>query len=728
MGKPTGKKKNPGTETPPASPRTTIDMRQTKSSKAFDEDTAIFINMSQELKEEGNKLFQRRDHEGAMLKYEKALKLLPRNHIDVAYLRTNMAACYMQMGLGEYPRAIIECNLALEVVPKYSKALLKRARCYEALNRLDLAFRDVNNVLSMEPNNMTGLEILESVKKAMSEKGISFDEKLIGLDNVDETGVARLRKVVKEKVKKKKKISGKGEEKKIGGKVEEKKVENKDKVVVREKKVSPVVKDKEVVMKTIEEEKVVTKDVKEEKVIDKTVKLVFGEDIRMARLPANCSIGLLRDIVRDRFPGLNGVLMKYRDPEGDLITITTNDELRLAESSSGAQGSLRFYVVEVSLDQEPAYEGMEIEEEVHEDAKKTSDVVENGNVGKSVEVEKGSNRIDDWIVQFARLFKNHVGFDSDSFLDLHELGMKLYSEAMEDTVTSEEAQELFDIAADKFQEMAALALFNWGNVHMSRARKRIFFSEDGSRESVLAQVKIAYEWAKKEYMKAGTRYQEALRIKPDFYEGLLALGQQQFEQAKLCWYHAIGSKIDLESGPCEEVLDLYNKAEDSMERGMQMWEEMEEQRLNGLSKFDKYKDQLQKMDLDGLLRDPSPEEAAEQASNMSSQIYLLWGTMLYERSVVEYKLELPTWEECLEVSVEKFELAGASPTDIAVMIKNHCSNSSALEGLGFKVDEIVQAWNEMYDAKRWEIGVPSFRLEPLFRRRVPKLHDMLEHV
>ena len=66
---------------------------------------------------------------------------------------------------------------------------------------------------------------------------------------------------------------------------------------------------------------------------------------------------------------------------------------------------------------------------------------------------------------------------------------------------------------------------------------------------------------------------------------------------------------------------------------------------------------------------------------MSSQIYLLWGTLLYERSVVEYKLGLPTWEECLEVAVEKFELAGASPTDIAVMIKNHCSNETALEGI-----------------------------------------------
>jgi hypothetical protein len=101
--------------------------------------------------------------------------------------------------------------------------------------------------------------------------------------------------------------------------------------------------------------------------------------------------------------------------------------------------------------------------------------------------------------------------------------------------------------------------------------------------------------------------------------------------------------------------------------------------------------------------------------------------LLYERSIVEYKLELPTWEECLEVAVEKFELAGASPTDIAVMVKNHCSNETALEGLGFKIDEIIQAWNEMYDAKRWQFGVPSFRLEPLFRRRVPKLHSVLEH-
>ena len=121
------------------------------------------------------------------------------------------------------------------------------------------------------------------------------------------------------------------------------------KVVVEEKKVSVVkVKDKEVVVKTIEEEK---KAVEEEKVITKTVKLVLGEDIRWAQLPVNCTIKLVRDIVQDRFPGLKGILVKYRDPEGDLVTITITDELRLAESSSGVSGgSLRFYIVEVSPD------------------------------------------------------------------------------------------------------------------------------------------------------------------------------------------------------------------------------------------------------------------------------------------------------------------------------------------------------------------------------------------
>ncbi|KAK4760134.1 hypothetical protein SAY87_023265 [Trapa incisa] len=719
MGKPTGKKKQQ--QQVGQKPGESHGKHGKPSKAAFDEDTAVFISMSQELKDEGNKLFQKHDHEGAMLKYEKALKLLPMNHIDVAYLRSNMAGCYMQLGIGEYPRAINQCNLALQVSPKYSKALLKRAKCYEALNRLDLALRDVNIVLSMEPNNQSALEISSSVKRAMSEKGILPEDKEVLLESIESTPVQKLAKVKP----KKKRSSGKGEQKKA-----------KDKVVA-EKKISAV-KVKEAILKTGVEEEEITKSVNEEHVVvTRTVKLVLGEDIRWAQLPVNCNIRMVRNIVMDRFPGLKGVLVKYKDQEGDLVTITTTNELRMAEAICDQSGSLKLYVAEVRLDQEPFYEELPGEDELCR--KLDSCVVENGDLEKDEEgknAKKGNGKdttcIEDWILQFARLFKNHVGFDSDSYLDLHEIGMKLYSEAMEDTVTTEDSQQLFEIASDKFQEMAALALFNWGNVHLSRARKQVLFSEDNNREAVLGKIKSSYEWALKEYTKAGSRYEEALKLKPDFYEALLALGHQQFEQAKLCWYYAIGTKVEqndgpaLEDGPASEVLMLYNKAEDSVERGMQMWEEMEERRLNGLSKSEKYKAHLEKMGLDKLFKEISADEASELASNMRSQIYLLWGTLLYERSVVEFRLELPTWEECLEVAVEKFELAGASQTDVAVMIKNHSSNETAIGG--FKVGEIVHAWNEMYDARRWQIGVPSFRLEPLFRRQVPKLHSVLEQI
>ncbi|KAG6662576.1 protein PHOX1-like [Carya illinoinensis] len=707
MGKQSGKKKKQVGET-----SSDTSPKQNKigenSPKGYDKDTAIFISMSQELKEEGNRLFQKRDHEGAMLKYEKALKLLPRNHVDVSYLRSNMAACHMQMGLREYPRAIHECNLALEVTPRYSKALLKRARCYEALNRLDLALRDVSTVLNIEPNNLMAFEISERVKQALEKRGLKVNDTVIELppDYVEPSFALPEPKVVKAKMQKKK-----------SNKVEEKKA----KVVSEKKMAEEKVEEKKAEVKVVVEEKI--RSIKEE-VATKTVKLVFGEDIRWAQLPVNCSLLQLREVVHDRFPSSRAVLIKYRDQEGDLITITSNEELRWAETSAESQGSFRLYLVEVNPEQDPFFE--RLHEEVQKPSITHSNIAENGDVVKSKEL-KVSSCIEDWIIQFAQLFKNHVGFESDTYLDLHVVGLKLYSEAMEEAVTSEEAQHLFNMAGARFQEMAALALFNWGNVHISRARKRVHVTEDASKEHILAQIKAAYDWAQKEYIKAGKRYEEALKIKPDFYEGFLALGQQQFELAKLHWYYAISCNVDLETCTSTEILQLYNNAEENMEKGIQIWEELEERRQSELSEPKSAKTQFQKMGLDGLLKEISPQEAVEQAANIRSQINVLWGTMLYERSIVEFKLGLPVWHECLEVAMEKFELAGASPTDVAVMVKNHCSNKNALEGIGFKIDEIVQAWNEMYEAKQWQNEIPSFRLEPLFRRRVSKIYHALEH-
>ncbi|KAJ1436994.1 Tetratricopeptide-like helical domain superfamily [Sesbania bispinosa] len=663
-----------------------------RSPKAYDNDTMVFISMAQELKDEGNKLFQKRDAKGAM------------------------------MGLSEYPRAIHECNLALEVTPKYSKALLKRARCYDALNRLDLALRDVSTVLKIEPNNIMALEISDKVKHALEDKGLRVNDTEIELplDYVEPPYALPPKTVVKEKKRKKKsnkakvKTSDEIVEKHAEEKLEEKKAE--ESIVV--KKAEDSVKEK---ANTSKKKKTKEKIDKERMMLRRSMRKKVMEEVKIY-LRKQQNLFLLRQVICNRFPSLGAILVKYRDQEGDLVTITSDEELRWAET--GSQGSIRLYIVETNPVQDPFYEKLHVKDEEKVIIDNTP---KNGRVVKAKEIVC-SSCIEDWIIQFAQLFKNHVGFESDRYLDFHELGMKLYSEAVEETVTSEEAQGLFDMAGGKFQEMAALALFNWGNVHMSRARKKVYFTEDSSKENIYEQIKSSYEWAQKEYAKAGDKYEAAIKIKSDFYEGFLALGQQQFEQAKLSWYYALSSNVDLATWPSTEVLQLYNSAEDNMEKGMMIWEESEGQQLTETSNPKDTRLHLQKMGLDGLFKNMSSKEIAALAANMRSQINLLWGTMLYERSIVEFKLGLPVWHECLEVAVEKFELAGASPTDIAVMLKNHCSNNTAADGLGFKIDEIVQAWNEMYEAKKLQKGVPSFRLEPLFRRRVSKIYHAFELV
>ncbi|XP_021287537.1 protein CLMP1 isoform X2 [Herrania umbratica] len=460
------------------------------------------------------------------------------------------------------------------------------------------------------------------------------------------------------------------------------------------------------------------------------LKLVYDHDIRLSQMPVNCSFKVLREIVSKRFPSSKSVLIKYKDNDGDLVTITSTAELRLAESSIEALlpkepeadktsgfGMLRLHIVEVSQEQEPPLPEEDEEKPLESEGTKADESGSHSSLGESVsdgvdtDIEKAEKEasnekagasedpeckeveMDDWLFEFAQLFRTHVGIDPDAHIDLHELGMELCSEALEETVTSEEAQILFDKAAAKFQEVAALAFFNWGNVHMCAARKRIPLDESAGKEVVSAQLQVAYDWVREKYSLAREKYAEALLIKPDFYEGLLALGQQQFEMAKLNWSFALAKKIDLSSWDPAETLQLFDSAEEKMKSATEMWEKLEEQRVNELkdpnsSKKEELLKRRKKpgsgaeseLSGTGSQGELSAEEAAEQAAVMRSQIHLFWGNMLFERSQVECKLGMDGWKKNLHTAVERFKLAGASETDISTVLKNHCSNVDAVEG------------------------------------------------
>ncbi|KAL0704024.1 hypothetical protein Bca4012_070449 [Brassica carinata] len=679
-----------------------------------DFDASVYLKRAHELKEEGNKKFQSKDFQGALEQYADALKLVPKSHPDRAVFHSNRAACLMQMKPIDYEKVISECSMALQVQPGFTRALLRRARALEAVGKYELAVQDVNLLLGADPNHKDATEMSRRLmmsgpggpQSRPSPAALGASAALGG--PVNGLGPCLPSRQVHKKVAPSPVVALP-----VVSKVERPKMTDNGQTQMAKIVLKPSLNDSS--SKGAEQS---SSSVAQEKVTRwRPLKFVYDHDIRLGQMPVNCGFKVLREIVRSRFPSSKSVLIKYKDNDGDLVTVTCTAELRLAETAadglltkepesdkSDSVGMLRLHVVDVSPEQEPPL--LDEEEEVEEEeVPEEKPPVEEEDIRASLSETEVSNEksdkektpssedpemkeleMDDWLFDFAQLFRSHVGIDPDAHVDLHELGMELCSEALEETVTSEEAQPLFEKAAAKFQEVAALAFFNWGNVHMCAARKRIPLEESAGKEKVAEQLQTAYEWVKERYTLAKEKYEHALSIKPDFYEGLLALGQQQFEMAKLHWSFALAQKMDLSVWDATETLALFDSAEEKMKAATEMWEKLEEQRMNDLKNPNKKEEvsKRRKKQGDGENGEASEAvtaaEAAEQAIAMRSQIHLFWGNMLFERSQVECKISVSGWEKNLDSAVERFKLAGASETDISTVVKNHCSNEAATEG------------------------------------------------
>lgn len=747
---------------------------------------AVFLRRAHELKEEGNRRFQSKDYQGALDQYEQALRLTPRNHPDRAIFHSNRAACLMHMKPVQYETVVRECTLALEVHPRFSRALFRRARALEALGKLELALHDVQMIVQEDGNHQDALELAKRLRIALENRE-EAQQDMQGRPTATAslqasyagTSPAALgasvvrgspspaatrgpslpaRPLSKRKVSKPEQPSLKvssSDAKQVGLCISSscsKEIPIQPQImgnVTQTSSLKDALKAKVPSSNAAQSldsgargssdkvsQRKTSKIQKQMALHSRSLKLIYDHDIRLARMPANCKFCDLRELVRKRFPSSKAVLIKYKDMDGDLITITSTEELRLAEAAASSDATskntkdaplegerdnsngdilevsssvlvpLRLHVVEVSIEQEPVLEEEEFLdsvtlEETDQNMEHTSSSVGEGDpttdsatlgqesstvnsdrkIGKHENGEENSGKeieIDEWLLDFAHLFRMHIGVEPDAHIDLHELGMEFCAEALEETVSSEEAQPLFEAAACKFQEVAALAFFNWGNVHMCAARKRIPLEESGDKGVFHERLRAAFDWAQSQYELARMKYDEALRVKPDFYESVLALGQESFESAKLRWSLAVASQVDLSSWDSSETVALFNNAEERMQVAAKMWEKLEERRLKEVMSPTGKRDAL-KLEAQGNKDSPqelSEAETREQFLAMRFQISLFWGNILFEHSQVEFKLGFPSWKTLLDAAVQKFELAGASPSDIVVVLKNHVANSA----------------------------------------------------
>ncbi|XP_004396027.1 PREDICTED: RNA polymerase II-associated protein 3 isoform X1 [Odobenus rosmarus divergens] len=120
------------------------------------------------LKEKGNKYFKQGKYDEAIECYTKGMDADPYNPV----LPTNRASAYFR--LKKFAVAESDCNLAIALNRSYTKAYARRGAARFALQKLEDAKKDYEQVLELEPNNFEATNELRKINQALTSKENSY--------------------------------------------------------------------------------------------------------------------------------------------------------------------------------------------------------------------------------------------------------------------------------------------------------------------------------------------------------------------------------------------------------------------------------------------------------------------------------------------------------------------------------------------------------------------------
>ena len=96
----------------------------------------------------------------------------------LAIYHSNRAACLLH--LHRYEEAISDCNIAILLNPKYTKAFLRRASANEALERMEDALQDAKEALALDPTNSSTKKTVARLQKLEDERLEKLKEETMG--------------------------------------------------------------------------------------------------------------------------------------------------------------------------------------------------------------------------------------------------------------------------------------------------------------------------------------------------------------------------------------------------------------------------------------------------------------------------------------------------------------------------------------------------------------------
>jgi len=121
-------------------------------------------------KDAGNRHFQKQEYDDAIAEYTAAIDIAPQDYADRAVYLCNRAACFLKKASHE--AVIADCTAALQLAPRYTKALLRRAQAHESLHHYSQAQVDYHAALELEPDN----EVARTGHRRVPEAQTQYEE------------------------------------------------------------------------------------------------------------------------------------------------------------------------------------------------------------------------------------------------------------------------------------------------------------------------------------------------------------------------------------------------------------------------------------------------------------------------------------------------------------------------------------------------------------------------
>lgn len=573
---------------------------------------ASFAAKSAKLKADGDAKFAQRKMREALASYEKALTMCPSGTEERAAIHSNRAACYLMEN--QYQMAIREASAALESTPGFKPALVRRAGAFERLGLYDRAVTDLESALKVDADDSTRKKLATVKAAANNARASRGAGRGVGLGPRASAAAAR-----------------------------------------QQQRLTPAQ----------QQAAAAAAAQRNQQMPMLTLNCTLGETTKKIVLPISVPYKDVVASVKASFPECgDAVALKFRDPEGDLITVTSRTDLRSALSAAVTAAEARAAATGKAAAVPPGgIAPLEIEVvKVPKAVSETPDQVTPPHVGAAGSTpEHGEDaapdvvEIDEWLLGFAAMFRKQLGDAAPAAgeLDLREIGLEKCCEALEAAVGEPKAKELFEDATKKFEEAAAAALFNWGNVYVCSTRKLVDAAEPPESADVGSD-QLPSEAAMKttaekhlarvdaDFDKAVDRYKESLALRSNFYESTIAWGQQAFERGKV--YH-VASKEKNDASHRKTADEMFKLAEEKFLESIALLPEEE-------------------------AREPGE---AEGVLNLKSQIQVLHGNVLFERSQVRHHRGDDAWEEDTVAAVEKFTAAGCDKNDVIRALMNHTS-------------------------------------------------------